>query len=74
MMPGTVGAEALGLGACDTKMRLLRARLQLREPLTQTPGDPQSNWSVRITPTLSARFATNAVTFCPLQAQFLAND
>jgi RNA polymerase sigma-70 factor (ECF subfamily) len=33
-------AEALGLSESNTKMRLLRARLQLREQLTQTLGDP----------------------------------
>jgi len=33
-------AEALGLSETNTKVRLLRARLQLREQLTQTLGDP----------------------------------
>ena len=33
-------AEALGLSEANTKVRLLRARLQLREQLTQTLGDP----------------------------------
>lgn len=33
-------AEALGLSESNTKMRLLRARLQLREELTRTLGDP----------------------------------
>ena len=33
-------AEALGLTEANTKVRLLRARLQLREQLTQTLGDP----------------------------------
>ena len=33
-------AEALGLSEANTKVRLLRARLQLREHLTQTFGDP----------------------------------
>jgi len=33
-------AEALGLSEANTKVRLLRARLQLREELTQTLGDP----------------------------------
>jgi len=33
-------AEALGLGEGNVKMRLLRARLQLREQLTRTLGDP----------------------------------
>jgi len=33
-------AEALGLSESNTKMRLLRARLQLREQLTRTLGDP----------------------------------
>jgi len=33
-------AEALGLSESNTKMRLLRARLQLREQLTKTLGDP----------------------------------
>jgi RNA polymerase sigma-70 factor (ECF subfamily) len=33
-------AEALGLSEANTKVRLLRARLQLRERLTQTLGDP----------------------------------
>ena len=34
-------AEALGLREANTKVRLLRARLQLRERLTRTLGDPQ---------------------------------
>jgi RNA polymerase sigma-70 factor, ECF subfamily len=34
-------AEALGLSEANTKVRLLRARLQLREELTQTLGDPE---------------------------------
>jgi RNA polymerase sigma-70 factor (ECF subfamily) len=33
-------AEALGLSEANTKVRLLRARLQLRERLTQALGDP----------------------------------
>lgn len=33
-------AEALGLTEANTKVRLLRARLQLREHLTRTLGDP----------------------------------
>ena len=33
-------AEALGLTESNTKVRLLRARLQLRETLTRTLGDP----------------------------------
>ena len=33
-------AGALGLSEANTKVRLLRARLQLREQLTQTLGDP----------------------------------
>ena len=33
-------AEALGLGEANTKVRLLRARLQLREYLTRALGDP----------------------------------
>jgi RNA polymerase sigma-70 factor, ECF subfamily len=33
-------AEALGLTESNTKMRLLRARLQLREQLTEKLGDP----------------------------------
>jgi RNA polymerase sigma-70 factor, ECF subfamily len=33
-------AEALGLSEANTKVRLLRARLQLREALTRTLGDP----------------------------------
>ncbi len=33
-------AAALGLSEANTKVRLLRARLQLREQLTQTLGDP----------------------------------
>lgn len=33
-------AEALGLTEANVKMRLLRARLQLREQLTRTLGDP----------------------------------
>jgi RNA polymerase sigma-70 factor, ECF subfamily len=34
-------AEALGLSEANTKVRLLRARLQLREELTRTLGDPR---------------------------------
>ncbi len=33
-------AEALSLSEANTKVRLLRARLQLREQLTRTLGDP----------------------------------
>jgi RNA polymerase sigma-70 factor (ECF subfamily) len=33
-------ADALGLSEANVKVRLLRARLQLREQLTQTLGDP----------------------------------
>jgi RNA polymerase sigma-70 factor (ECF subfamily) len=33
-------AETLGLSEANTKVRLLRARLQLREQLTRTLGDP----------------------------------
>ena len=33
-------AEALGLSEVNTKVRLLRARLQLREHLTRKLGDP----------------------------------
>jgi RNA polymerase sigma-70 factor, ECF subfamily len=33
-------AEALGLSEANTKVRLLRARLQLREDLTRVLGDP----------------------------------
>jgi RNA polymerase sigma-70 factor, ECF subfamily len=33
-------ADALGLSEANTKVRLLRARLQLREQLTQALGDP----------------------------------
>lgn len=33
-------ADALGLTEANTKVRLLRARLQLREQLTQSLGDP----------------------------------
>ena len=33
-------AEALGLSEANVKVRLLRARLQLREQLTQKLGDP----------------------------------
>jgi RNA polymerase sigma-70 factor, ECF subfamily len=34
-------AETLGLSEANTKVRLLRARLQLREHLTRTLGDPE---------------------------------
>jgi RNA polymerase sigma-70 factor, ECF subfamily len=34
-------AETLGLSEANTKVRLLRARLQLREQLTRTIGDPE---------------------------------
>lgn len=34
-------AEALGLSEVNVKVRLLRARLQLREQLTRTLGDPR---------------------------------
>ncbi len=39
-------ADALGFTQANTKVRLLRARLQLRERLTRTLGDPQT----RVTP------------------------
>src|SRR5664279_2824355 len=42
-------AEALGLSEANTKVRLLRARLQLRELLTLTLGDPDR----RVVQTLS---------------------
>ena len=35
-------ADALGLSESNVKVRLLRARLQLREQLTRTFGDPQT--------------------------------
>jgi RNA polymerase sigma-70 factor (ECF subfamily) len=35
-------ADALGLSDSNVKVRLLRARLQLREHLTRTLGDPQT--------------------------------
>ena len=35
-------ADALGLSEANTKVRLLRARLQLREQLTLTLGDPNT--------------------------------
>jgi len=35
-------AEALGLSEANTKVRLLRARLQLRESLTKKLGDPET--------------------------------
>ncbi len=35
-------AETLGLSEANTKVRLLRARLQLRERLTRTLGDPKT--------------------------------
>ncbi|HEY9174101.1 MAG TPA: sigma-70 family RNA polymerase sigma factor [Verrucomicrobiae bacterium] len=35
-------AEALGLSEVNVKVRLLRARLQLREQLTRTLGDPRT--------------------------------
>src|ERR1035437_2407944 len=35
-------ANALGLSEANVKVRLLRARLQLREQLTRTLGDPQT--------------------------------
>lgn len=35
-------AETLGLSEANTKVRLLRARLQLRERLTRTLGDPET--------------------------------
>ncbi len=41
-------ADALGLTEANTKVRLLRARLQLRERLTRTLGDPDR----RLTPAL----------------------
>ena len=37
-------AEALQLSEANTKVRLLRARLQLRELLTQKLGDPAAQW------------------------------
>lgn len=39
-LSGKETAEALGLSESNVKMRLLRARLQLREELTRTLGDP----------------------------------
>ena len=39
-LSGKETAEALGLSEANTKVRLLRARLQLREELTRTLGDP----------------------------------
>jgi RNA polymerase sigma-70 factor, ECF subfamily len=39
-------ADALGLSEANVKVRLLRARLRLRETLTQTFGDPRT----RLTP------------------------
>ena len=39
-LPVKETAEALGLSEANTKVRLLRARLQLREELTLTLGDP----------------------------------
>jgi RNA polymerase sigma-70 factor (ECF subfamily) len=36
-------ADALGLGESNVKVRLLRARLQLREQLTRTLGDPRTS-------------------------------
>jgi RNA polymerase sigma-70 factor (ECF subfamily) len=35
-------AEALGLSEANVKVRLLRARLQLREHLTRVLGDPRT--------------------------------
>jgi RNA polymerase sigma-70 factor (ECF subfamily) len=35
-------AEALAISEANTKVRLLRARLQLREELTRTLGDPET--------------------------------
>jgi RNA polymerase sigma-70 factor (ECF subfamily) len=37
-------AEALGLSEANVKVRLLRARLQLREQLTRSLGDPERRW------------------------------
>ncbi len=37
-------AEALGLSEVNVKVRLLRARLQLRERLTRSFGDPARRW------------------------------
>jgi RNA polymerase sigma-70 factor (ECF subfamily) len=48
-------AEALGLSEANTKVRLLRARLQLRELLTQGPGRPQETDSPEPTRPLSGR-------------------
>jgi len=36
-------ADALGLTEANTKVRLLRARLQLRELLTRALGDPEQH-------------------------------
>ncbi|MGA2659753.1 MAG: sigma-70 family RNA polymerase sigma factor [Verrucomicrobiota bacterium] len=37
-------ADALGLSEANVKVRLLRARLQLRERLTRALGDPERHW------------------------------
>jgi len=37
-------ADALGLSEANVKVRLLRARLQLRERLTRVLGDPERRW------------------------------
>jgi RNA polymerase sigma-70 factor, ECF subfamily len=39
-LPVKETADALGLTEANTKVRLLRARLQLRELLTRSLGDP----------------------------------
>ena len=41
-MPAMETADVLGLSESNVKVRLLRARLQLREHLTRTLGDPQT--------------------------------
>ena len=46
-------AEALGLSVANVKVRLLRARLQLRERLTRVLGDEATRVSCQLTTTIT---------------------
>ncbi len=57
-------ADALGLSESNVKVRLLRARLQLRERLTQEFGDPARRFEPH-----RHEHVTSSVTFFPKLAQ-----
>ena len=63
-------AAALDLSEGNVKVRLLRARLQLREDLTRVLGDPGTAVDpVASPPRMKTQFATNIVTFDRLMAR-----